>query len=493
MGLGALMAWVENKDGTWTETSPAAETLAQKAAPYVRLGLETAGGVGGGLLGAPTGPAGAALAGAGGYALGKGLADVYDESVGLKERPGPVERTKAIGQDMQTGMVGELAPVAALKGAALAGKGAAIVGKGFLGRSTGAGTEFVEQALKAGEERGATSPFRSVTEGDKAARNILTSDEIIDNAQDALGRVKETRKASYLDAFEKLPGKDKKLGAKPILQDLKTALDEFGIRLVPDPKTGRPLIDPTSSPWAAGGEAQHKAQRVIDEIFTGVQDDTVLGLDQLKRRLDTLYSGGSDSRAFVTRMRNTVKNHITKNVPQYAEMTKGYAELTNLLDEFEHGLMLRPKTGLGERVTSDMTLRRLQSSLRDNFELRKDLLSELGQRGGQDLLQQVAGNVGKQVLPTGLGGSGMVLTGEAILSLFNPQLIPLFALSSPRVVWETMAAIGQGKALAKMGGKAVGQLAGKMFGRKQAELVKEVQEAAQQRFFEGQKKLKGPK
>ena len=170
-------------------------------------------------------------------------------------------------------------------------------------------------------------------------------------------------------------------------------------------------------------------------------DNTAVELDRLRRDLDNFYSDSSRVRSFVAHARDTVNKAIVKNVPEYAEMTKGYSEATKLIKDIESGLMMR-KQGMTGRVVADQTLRRLTSAMKENFELRNDLVKVLGQEGGQDVAGQIAGYSMNQLVPHGLVGK---LSGGsmAALAYVHPKMWPVLAASSPRIVGEFLLAFGK--------------------------------------------------
>jgi hypothetical protein len=132
-------------------------------------------------------------------------------------------------------------------------------------------------------------------------------------------------------------------------------------------------------------------------------------------------------------------------------MTKSYAEATQLIKDLESGLMLK-KSGLSGRVTADNTLRRLMSALRDNFEMRGDLLKSLGTQD-VNLLDQVAGYTMKDWLPSGLMGSGPGLIGQGFMML-NPKLWPIVAAASPKISTKFLQVYG-GMARASSGSQSL--------------------------------------
>jgi hypothetical protein len=122
--------------------------------------------------------------------------------------------------------------------------------------------------------------------------------------------------------------------------------------------------------------------------------------------------------------------------------------------------MLR-KQGMTGRVVADQTLRRIMSSMRENFALRKELLDTLGAKAGQSLAAQTAGYTMRQTIPMGLAGTGPVLALEAAYAHFiNPHFWPVMAASSPRVQAEFLRLFGQSiKAIKKVPPRAIGPAA----------------------------------
>ena len=165
------------------------------------------------------------------------------------------------------------------------------------------------------------------------------------------------------------------------------------------------------------------------------QDTSAAGLDILKKRIGVYtkqVERGSPSEAFLTKLYKSLNDGLKDAIPGYSEMTKSYAEATQLIKDLESGLMLK-KQGMSGRVVADQTLRRLMSALKENFGLRGDLMETLSNVGGQDISGQVAGYAMRDLLPGGLGGSAPFLLGEGIMVYMNPKLWPIIAASSPRV------------------------------------------------------------
>jgi hypothetical protein len=404
-------------------------------APVTRPVLEGAGLIAGGTAGAAAGVAGGPIGmlaggavGAGaGYATGKGLQDTLDIYSGEKKpykgiKESSIQTAKDFGEGAKTYVEGELAGPVLGAAARTAGK----VVKPILGRMSGVGTGAVEEALRAG------SSF------DKALRGKIKGDEIVDNARSALTSLKDQRAAAYQGSLAKISQSGKQINTSGLMQDLSSLMKRYNVKVDPSGKLDTSRI-------AMGKTGRNDVAEIIDTVSSWGSkpgDTTAEGLDVLKRQLDDFYSDSSQARQFVSSIRNSVKNTISKAVPEYEKMTKGYSEATKLIKDIESGLMMR-KQGISGRIVADQTLRRLMSSMKDNYALRKELVDVLGKEGGQDLSGQIAGFTMRSVVPVGLAGTGPALAAEAAYSMVNPSFWPVLAASSPRVQGEFLRVIGK--------------------------------------------------
>lgn len=185
-------------------------------------------------------------------------------------------------------------------------------------------------------------------------------------------------------------------------------------------------------------------KKLYDQVMEwGVKpgDNTAIEVDRLKRILDNSYSDTSDIRAFITGARNVVKNTIVKEVPEYAKMTKSYEEASKLIEDMGITLMTR-KHALNSNVTADMTLRRLITAMKNNQELRQDMLDILGKKAGEDFTGEMAGYLAQDFIPHGRF-ERQSSAAIAALSFFKPAFWPILLSSSPRLVGEFLRLYGK--------------------------------------------------
>ena len=412
----------------------------QAGKPTVELGAMA----GGAMVGAPLGPAGM-VAGAG---LAHGAAKQITERIGeekpLKERLTTAGEDIVAGAEMEAGgqVIGKAAPVVAR----MAGKPV----KSAIAGLTGTGRGAVETTIEAGKGAGpglTFHPLKTVNDFDRALRGKITGEEIVQNARSALRSMKNLRQADYIKDLAEISKNNKPIDIKPVRNKFYKLIDEYGIKLKYDIKKDKYSIDASRAAMSRKGVKDlEDIFEIIEDFGTKDGDNTAIGLDTLKRQLDDFYSESRGASAFVTNLRNKVKNTIINDVPQYKEMMNNYSEATTLIKDIEADLMLR-KQGMTGRITADKTLRRLMTAMKsakgERYEIRGDLIRVLGSQGQSDLMEQIAGYAMNELRPRGISGTGTGMVAHAALTQLNPAFYATLAASSPRIAGEFLRAWGK--------------------------------------------------
>ena len=433
----------------------------QKTEPVGRPLLEAGGLVVGSVAGTPAGVPGQAAGGALGYAYGKKTADlIYGEPQDLKES------FIQTGKDIRTGatleMGGQILGVTVPFLFKQTGKFA----QAIHGRLTGLGKEATADAIKAGKQAGLV-PWKNYSDFDKALRGKITGDEVVANAQNALQGLKDMRSSVYRQQLEKIKLNTNQISEvrRGLAKTVKRLIskDKFNIKTVPDEKGVS--FDFSESTLVKNQDVLNKALKDI----TDWKDYSAAGLDTLKKRMSTYVDQvkrGTPQQAFLVKIQNAVDSQLKQHVVGYGKMTKGYAEATKLIKDIEAGLMMRKQSMTG-RIVADQTLRRLLSSTKDNFALRRDLVSILS-RQGEDIPGQISGYAMRSTVPVGLAGTGPALIGNAALAQFvSPAFWPVLASSSPRLSAEFLRMFGKTLATMQGTGPTIGRMSGYAFTRDQ--------------------------
>lgn len=337
------------------------------------------------------------------------------------------------------GIVGKVGQVTGKLGAAIdpltiagdavkgAGRLAEPVISNTLGMTTGAGTESVRVAGRAGREGGdAAKTFTANMRGD------VPVDQIVDMAKSGLEKIRQERAEAY------------KAGKVDLSKD-KTVIpfDDIDAAIGKASEVGA----------FKGVNINRPAGKTMDEISAIVSEWKALdpaefhtpeGLDALKRSIGAVRDSaehGTPARVAADRVYNAVKTEIETQAPAYAKMMEDYARSSEKLKEVTRTF------SLGERATGETAARKLQAATRDGAQTswrnRGELLEELS-KYVPDLPYAIAGQSTNALAPRGIVGRGG-LTASLIANPANALLAPAF---SPRFVGETVY----------LGGKAIGTI-----------------------------------
>jgi hypothetical protein len=385
-----------------------------------------------------------------GYAAGK-QAQPLAEAYGKDEpMPGGLEMgRKAIMEDMPEGTIAHAVGVGGTKAIEVLVKGAGAVIKPIWGRLMGIGKGGVDEFIKAGETVSLKNPLKSASDFDRALRGEITQEDVTQNALEAMKRIRDARGRAYTQDLEKIKANPAFLNqaANRVKEKMYKLVgsDDYDIAITQAAPGGPLEIDFSKSVIV---ENQGPVRKTIEDVMTW-QDTTAKGLDVLKKRLSkyieqTPVNQNTPAKAFITSVKTELDDWLKRTVPGYAKMTKDYAEASTMIQDLEAGLMLR-KQGMTGRIVPDQVIRRLISSMRDNHVLRRELVQELGFRGGADIAGQVAGAAARSPIPMGLAGTGPAMAGSAALAHFvDPAFWPVLFASSPRLSAEFLRLYGKG-------------------------------------------------
>lgn len=316
------------------------------------------------------------------------------------------------------------APVQFIKNKVVSGAGDVIT-QAF-GVTTGAGKLPIKEAFISGKEGITGTPFSEALRGKTAAS------EVVDTARKAIEVIKGQRAEQYTNELAQISKNKKPIDMSMVEKYLNQQLSQFRIRI--DEKGN---LDFSKSPIRNKSDAVNDIKTIYEDI-TNWPDKTPIGLDSLKRGIDTLYSSTSPVRSFVVGTRNSIKNALVKNVPEYSKMVGDYEKVSGFLNEIKSALSIGGKAG------TDTVLRKLISTMREDNAFRTDMINQLEQNGNVELTQQIAGHMLSSYAAKGLvgraaeiGAATMVLTG-----ILTPKALFSLIITSPRLIGEFLQAMG---------------------------------------------------
>lgn len=298
------------------------------------------------------------------------------------------------------------------------------LGAESLGVTTGAGGEAIRTAV--------SSAKAGSKEFTQALRGKISQQDVLTYAKQGLRKLKSERGAEYIKALSKLEDSNKVLNFAPIKSKIVNKLNNFKISVR---KNGS--LDFTKSAIADSAE-QTRISKLMKEALTW-KDNTVIGLDTLKRRLGDFRTISNEGLALKTSVEHLVKDLVSKEVPAYKAMISDYSVKSTLINELSSTLSLK------EGASIDTALTKLSSAIKRDHTFRRELLQTLDAATKQDIAGQVAGSLLNPTVPSGLIGRSIFAGGPVAALLtgsLSPTLFSSLLFASPRVVGEFLNALG---------------------------------------------------
>lgn len=295
----------------------------------------------------------------------------------------------------------------------------------ILGMTTGTGAEAVSQAYKAGKAGGEKGTIFL-----ENLRQEVPVDVVLSDAKQALQQMKANKSAEYVANKQGWASDTTRLDFGKIdeaYNALENSLKEKG-------------------KWKIGSAEKAK----VDEVRQVISDwrkspslHTTVGLDALKQRIDAIYPDSpkqTQAQRVITGTSNAIKKAIVDQAPDYATAMKDYETMSATIKDIESAL------SLGSKSSKDSALRKLQSLTRNNVQTnyggRLDMLKQLEETGGENIMPAVSGQALSSKLPRGLAGqSGATLA--TLAAYFNPATLATLPLTSPRLIGETAYGAGR--------------------------------------------------
>lgn len=182
-------------------------------------------------------------------------------------------------------------------------------------------------------------------------------------------------------------------------------------------------------------------------------DTSPTGLNRLRQVVDSYQIGGvnlgSSENKFnkiIGDLRTNLSGYLGERVPQIKAMNTEYAAASDVLDNIRSQL----KLGSADPNTA---LRKLLNVFNPKSTVYRPIVQELGEKGGKDLMSDIAGLTMSKWTPEGTGKyiSGLLGGSELTTALAHPSsafgasaaAVPTALMSSPRIVGETATGIGK--------------------------------------------------
>jgi hypothetical protein len=296
------------------------------------------------------------------------------------------------------------------------------------GISTGAGSEAIEQAYKAGKT--ANPEFLANMRGEAPMENVLNM------AKSNLADMRTAKNETYRSGMQDISADKTVLSFGDIENKLKEAANIGSFK---------------------GETTNPNAIKALEDIKKSVnrwkkldpkEYHTPEGMDALKQRIGAILEDipyGTKARNVADDIYHSVKQTINDQAPVYSNVMKDYSESAELIREIEKSLSLGKKSSVATGLNKLQSL--MRNNVNTNYGYRQELANELMNKGGRNLMPSLAGQALSSWTPRGIVGQGLdvgaglgaILSGGAHL----PALAATAAATSPRLVGETAYKAGQ--------------------------------------------------
>ncbi len=297
---------------------------------------------------------------------------------------------------------------------------------------TGVETETILRAAKGSKEFA------------KGMRGNISPEEIFNEANSALGKMKIERGAEYrveLNAIKRMVNPPKMDLMRP-LQTFSDSLKDHNVSIMRNKTTGEMKLDFSRSALRNNTPAQKDLTSLLDTMRNAFNDPgyykTPEGFDILKRQVGEMFSESHQGRTVVENLYDSIRGQLVNKVPRYKDMVGNYEQTTKLIKEIKSDL------SVGGKPATQAAIRRLLSATRDNNDFRRSLVQKLESAGGDQLLDQIAGYNMKGIIPTQHGGTQLA-AAEILAAAIggNPKVLLGILAGSPRLVGETLNVMGR--------------------------------------------------
>lgn len=267
----------------------------------------------------------------------------------------------------------------------------------------------------------------------------ITSEQIVGESQNALGWLKETRRQLYEDSFNKLKWATQKIDPLFLDKTMDSLFEKFNIKKDISETWQTRLEMRGSSLWTDSQKVVTNIVNDIEYYKKNPEELTPLWLDRLKQRIADEFIWGKKSDVFVQDINNNIKSAIKESLwdqaPIYEKMNSEYAKTSNDITQIQKQLSLWDKANV------DTAFKKLTSTLRQNFEVRRDFLKVLQQNTDMDLLSAIAWVQSQDIIPKWLMGKLWGLWVWIWAWLFSPSMLSMMLVSSPRLVWSFLSTL----------------------------------------------------
>jgi len=272
-------------------------------------------------------------------------------------------------------------------------------------------------------ERAFNNPEKVGLATRKYAKDLEATQEILNKANRSFEEIKKIRSENYQKALEKLQnsGYKPKTNRNIMVGALNKIGSKFNIKILP--------------------KAEQNKFIELQELYKGWDDFTPIGLNDLEQALrnQSNFSNSSSLNVLITKMEVKLRDVVNKVDPKIGEMNKAYSKASGFIENLQKEIF-----GKSSKLSDSTKLNRLLSIFNQKSDVKMKLVQELGEKTGQDLLNEITGAAISSWLPVNWVQRFILATGGLV---FQPQTAGMLPLAIPRIVGKAARVLGQASRL----------------------------------------------
>jgi len=307
------------------------------------------------------------------------------------------------------------------------------LGKEVLGAATGKGAAPIEEAFRIGEDLPNTARRGAFKDN---MLNKVPKRDVVNSGLDALSSMEDEMKANYeqsmnanLQKYSNTP-----VDITPLKQELLKKLNDNGVKVRVTQQGKVNGLNFSRSPLDGIPKENKLALKElvakINEWGDQPGDLTPMGVNTLRRTIDTYFKSNLISRNIVGDLSSQANRIIESVAPEVTQMNSEYSNSLSNISEARKALSLREAGG--RAANPEAALGNMSKALGGKRPIAQEMLQRLDKQSGGNIQATVSGQNLSDILPQS-GMSRALLAGEGFSAIHNPELIPFMALSSPRV------------------------------------------------------------
>lgn len=181
-------------------------------------------------------------------------------------------------------------------------------------------------------------------------------------------------------------------------------------------------------------------QEAYDILSDLPEEIGALQLDETRKMLSNLYHNSGSAKSLIGKLTDSAKNTLEK-LPEYKNMAAEYKTAIAAMDDVEDALKVVGK--LLDSADTKKAIKKLVETVKKNPDNREIIFKILSEQQGRDITATMQGLAAREVVSPVTKSLIRYLGIRTAFGKFNPNIVLLGLMSSPRITAELFNLIGK--------------------------------------------------